>query len=124
MQECEEYFKTQLGEEDKKVVSDVELDRENDEETLEKKIKKTLKKLKDKKAIGIDGIPAEIQKYNKEWVKELVQRICVEEFGREKVKYKNRMIVKGSDCAGEERRKVKEYRSVRNIEGDLDTYFI
>lgn len=37
MQECEEYFKTQLGEEDKKVVSDVELDRENDEETLEKK---------------------------------------------------------------------------------------
>lgn len=61
MQEWEEYFKTQLGGEDKKVVSDVEFDRENDEETLEKKeIEKALKKLKDKKAVGIDGIPAEI----------------------------------------------------------------
>lgn len=61
MQEWEEYFKTRLGGEDKKVVNDVELDRKNDEETLEKKeIEMVLKKVKDKKAVGIDGIPAEI----------------------------------------------------------------
>jgi len=84
MEEWEEYFKGFLGGIEKRVVQGENRRRRSKmEEELEREgIRKVLRRVKDGKAMGVDGISWEVRKYGEEmeeWVWKVCNRIWREE---------------------------------------------
>ncbi|KAL6431939.1 hypothetical protein ACFW04_007396 [Cataglyphis niger] len=78
MEEWDRYFRNLLGGIEGKVVIGQRTGfRMDEEESISKsKIRAVIGKLKDNKAIGADGIPAEVWKYGGENVEEWIWKIC------------------------------------------------
>jgi len=72
MEEWEEYFKELLGDVERRVVQgeDRRGRREEEEDLRREEIRGILKKVKDGKALGVDGIPGETWKYGGEGMEE------------------------------------------------------
>lgn len=79
MEEWEEYFRKILGGIKKRVVwGERGVRREGEEEELDKgEVERVIGRLKEGKAMGVDGIPNEVWRYGGEEIKEWVWEICV-----------------------------------------------
>ncbi|XP_043271213.1 golgin subfamily A member 6-like protein 1 [Venturia canescens] len=79
-EEWDRYFREGLGGVTERIVRWVERRREGEEgeegEITTEEVKKAIRKLKDKKAVGEDGIPNEVWKYGGERVVNSLKRMC------------------------------------------------